>query len=521
MIQPITQNLNPPHMLRLVAYCRVSTNKDDQLNSLEAQRLFFAAYAKSINAVLVRIYADEGISGLSLKKRTEFLNMMSDAEQGLFDMVVVKDVSRFARNTVDLLQSVRRLKALGIETQFLTANMTSMGPSEFLLTMYGAIAQEESANTSKRVKFGKKINAEKGRVPNLVYGYDKTKGILFDIKINEHETDIMRQMFNWYTNYRYGDQKIAKILNQRGELTKRKGKWNSVGVAGVLKNPLCTGKIINGKQEVSDFLTGRREDKPEDEWFVTDRPDLRIIDPEIFEEAQRIRQERLADFKIDGKRESTAHLFSTVIKCKECGKSFRRRERKDYNTYIRWICSMCYGFGDDNCANKTKVSEPELIAVLNDYFRSLLKDKQKIKKHIATEFIKNYKANDENANREVELKSKIQKLDRQRTKYMDMYTDDLISREELNEKLAGSRDELKRLEYELQTASGNLSKGLSVDTLINNTFRDIESITNVENMSNAQIKKLIEKIEVSADGTVDIHLRLISSLGLNVAVITK
>lgn len=88
--------------------------------------------------------------------------MLADAEKGLFDMVVVKDISRFARNTVDLLQSVRKLKSLGIETQFLTANMTSMGNSEFVLTIFGALAQEESANTSKRIKFGKKMNAERG-----------------------------------------------------------------------------------------------------------------------------------------------------------------------------------------------------------------------------------------------------------------------------------------------------------------------------------------------------------------------
>lgn len=116
--------------------------------------------------------------------------MMSDAEHGLFDMVVVKDISRFARNTVDLLQNVRKLKSLGIETQFLTANMTSMGNSEFVLTIFGALAQEESANTSKRVKFGKKMNAEKGRVPNIVYGYDKTIGDYFNLEINESEAKV-------------------------------------------------------------------------------------------------------------------------------------------------------------------------------------------------------------------------------------------------------------------------------------------------------------------------------------------
>ena len=162
--------------MNIAAYCRVSTDKTDQLNSLEAQKEFFSEYTKRTGDTLVRLYADEGISGTKIKNRKEFLRMMSDAEHGLFDMVVVKDISRFARNTVDLLQNIRKLKALGIETQFLTANMTSMGNSEFVLTIFGALAQEESANTSKRVKFGKKMNAEKGRVPNIVYGYDKTIG---------------------------------------------------------------------------------------------------------------------------------------------------------------------------------------------------------------------------------------------------------------------------------------------------------------------------------------------------------
>ena len=113
---------------------------------------------------------------MQIKNRKEFLRMISDTDHGLFDMVVVKDLSYFVRNAVEFLQSVRKLKSLGIETQFLTANMTSMGNSEFVFNIFGALAQEESANTSKRVKFGKKMNAEKGRVPNIVYGYDKTIG---------------------------------------------------------------------------------------------------------------------------------------------------------------------------------------------------------------------------------------------------------------------------------------------------------------------------------------------------------
>ena len=179
----------------------------------------------------MRIYADEGISGTKIKKRAEFLRMMADAERGLFELVLVKDISRFARNTVDLLESVRKLKALGIETQFLTAYMTSMGNSEFVLTVFGALAQEESANTSKRVKFGKKMNAEKGRVPNLVYGYDKTKGDYFNLRINEAEAEVVRQIFRWYVDEGYGTNKIAAFLNERGLRTKRDSECNQTSVS--------------------------------------------------------------------------------------------------------------------------------------------------------------------------------------------------------------------------------------------------------------------------------------------------
>ena len=144
--------------MNIAAYCRVSTDKDDQLNSLEAQKKFFLEYTDRTGDNLVKLYADEGISGTKIKNRKEFMQMMSDAEHGMFEMVIVKDISRFARNTVDLLQNIRRLKSLGIETQFITSNMTSMGNSEFVLTIFGALAQEESANTSKRVKLRKKIN---------------------------------------------------------------------------------------------------------------------------------------------------------------------------------------------------------------------------------------------------------------------------------------------------------------------------------------------------------------------------
>ena len=505
--------------MNIAAYCRVSTDKADQLNSLEAQKDFFSEYTKRTGDTLVRLYADEGISGTKIKNRKEFLRMMADAEHGLFDMVVVKDISRFARNTVDLLQNVRKLKSLGIETQFLTANMTSMGNSEFVLTIFGALAQEESANTSKRVKFGKKINAEKGRVPNIVYGYDKTIGDYFNLTINHEEAQVIRQIYQWYTKEGYGAAKISNMLNEKGLKTKRNCKWSQNAICRILTNELYTGKIINGKQEVSDFLTGQRKEKDETEWFVVERPELRIIDDETFERAQEILHSRHDAFNISHERQSNKHLFSTLIKCKECGWSFRRTVRQYKNTYIRWVCSGHNGRGADSCPNAVTVDEDELMEALQEYFVTVLKQKKKVIQYVVREFQRVYKAKDENLEYEKELNSQLSKLQKTRQKYMDMYTDDLITREELNDKIGGMKKEIERLENELKMVSSHLTKGEQLEAVLNNTFQQIEDIADVRQMTNEQLKRIIQKIEVDKDGNVDIYLRLFGDLGLDETVL--
>ncbi|MDY2699234.1 MAG: recombinase family protein [Lachnospiraceae bacterium] len=505
--------------MNIAAYCRVSTDKEDQLNSLETQKEFFLEYTKRTGDNLIKLYADEGISGTKIKNRKEFQRMLADAEKGLFDMVVVKDISRFARNTVDLLQSVRKLKALGIETQFLTANMTSMGNSEFVLTIFGALAQEESANTSKRIKFGKKMNAEKGRVPNIVYGYDKTIGDYFNLSINEEEAKIIRQMYKWYTEEGFGGAKIANMLNERGIKTKRGNNWSQNSVCRILTNEIYTGKIINGKEEIADFLTGQRKEKDESEWLVTVRPELRIIDDETFDKAQDILKGRHDSFKLTHERQSNKYLFSTLIKCKDCGWSFRRTVRQYKNTYVRWVCSGHNGRGADSCPNAVTVDEEELIQVLQEYFQDVLSKKKKVIDHVIKEFQRVYKAKDENIEYEKELNAELNRLRKSREKYMDMYTDDLISRKELNEKIGGMRKEIEQLENELKMVSYHLTKGEQLEAILNSTFKQMEDITDVHEMTNTQLKRLIQKIEVDKDGNVDIYLRLIGDLGLDETVL--
>jgi recombinase len=505
--------------MNIAAYCRVSTDKEDQLNSLEAQKNFFQEYCAKTNDNLVRLYADEGISGTKTKNRKEFLRMMSDAEHGLFQMVVVKDISRFARNTVDLLQNIRKLKSMGIETQFLTANMTSMGNSEFVLTVFGALAQEESNNTSKRVKFGKKINAEKGRVPNIVFGYDKTIGDYFNLTINQEEADVVRQIFRWYTEDGYGAAKIAGMLNDRKILTKRNCRWTQNAVCRILTNEIYIGRVINGKQEVADFLTGRREEKNSQDWIVVDKPELRIIEPEIFDKVQFILSERSKAFKMTSERHSNQYLFSTLIKCKECGWSFRRTVRTYKNTYVRWVCSGHNMQGANSCSNTVTLDEDELINVLQEYLTNLLKDKKNVIRRVVNEFERVYKAKDDNINLEKELTAKLDKLKRSRQKYMDMYTDDLITREELNEKIGGSLKEIERLENELKMVSYHLTRGEQLEGILNNTFKALEDVSDLRNMTNAQLKRLLQKIEVDKEGNIDIYLRLFGDLGLDETVL--
>ena len=159
------------------------------------------------------------------------------------------------------------------------------------------------------MKFGKKLNAEKGRVPNIVYGYDKTIGDYFNLEINKEESKVVKQIYKWYTEEGYGAAKISNMLNEKGYRTKRNCKWSQNAICRILTNEIYTGKIINGKQEISDFLTGQRREKDETEWLVVERPELRIIEDEVFEKAQEILRGRNDAFNLNHERQSNHTIF--------------------------------------------------------------------------------------------------------------------------------------------------------------------------------------------------------------------
>lgn len=270
--------------MRMAAYCRVSTEKEEQLSSLENQREFFDQYAQKDGDTLVNIYADEGISGKSMSKRDAFMQLLKDSKTGAFDYVAVKDISRFARNTADFLHGIRTLRSNGVDVRFLSNNQTVIGESEFVLTVFAALAQEESSNLSKRVIFGKRQNAKKGRVPNIVYGYNKID--TYTLEINEQESYIVKLMFKWYIEGE-GTRRIAIKLNEIGIPTKKQAKWIPRTIRRILQNPIYTGRVVNNKSVTKDFLAGTRESIPEEYWYIHSRPELRIISDEDFELVQK------------------------------------------------------------------------------------------------------------------------------------------------------------------------------------------------------------------------------------------
>lgn len=480
--------------MRVAAYCRVSTDKGDQLNSLAAQKAFFEEFAQKNGHTLVRIYADEGISGTKIKNRKEFLRLLEDAKTEAFDLVAVKDISRFARNTVDLLQSTRALKARGIDTFFLTSSQTVLGNSEFVLTVFGALAQEESANTSKRVKFGKRLNAQKGRVPNLVYGYDKKNGDYFDMAVNPDEAAVVRRIFSLYTEEGYGAGRIASLLNAQGARTKRGCAFTQTAVSRILKNPLYTGRILNGKEEVADFLTGQRRALAPEEWLVTDRPHLRIVEDAVFLRAQQAAAGRRVQQLEQGRRQTSAHLLSALLTCAACGRAFRRLSRTYQNTYVRWVCGKRNSCGAESCENRTAVEEETLLRALLGHFLSLLEPVPKAAQRIRREFLRLQDGpgmDPEGQRRE------MQRLARSRERLLTLYENDLISLEELKPKLTQIQKALREADRHASPASRAEEPAAGFEPA---------ALLRPDYLTNALLREAVESITVAADGQVVVTL---------------
>lgn len=499
--------------MRIAAYCRVSTDKEEQLDSLENQKEFFSEYAEKHGHTLIRLYADEGISGTSLKKRNEFLRLIKDARLGLFESVVVKDISRFARNTVDFLQSIRELKALGVNIIFITANMQSLGESEFVLTIFGAMAQEESANLSKRVKFGKKINAQKGRVPQRIFGYDRIDN--FTLKINYHEAQVVREIYRLYLEEGLGCRTISLQLNREQRKTKYDCEWNPRAVRRVLTNSIYCGHYVNHKYEIADYLTGKQVRISPEEYFHHERPEWAIVSPEVFAQAQSQMNQRRTQYDsgepFKGARYSSKHLFSTLIKCEHCGRSFCRKHYTYVNTRVYWKCTTNDQYTAERCDNTVKLEEADLLSELRMYFASLIQDKEKFMAEILATMEKQLPTQqipDETHRVEQRQKELLVKKNR----YQEMYANDIISMEELKTQVTKITEELQSLNCELERWARSLEARKHADSFLKQYVQEIERFLHLETMTNMDLRKIIDHISVNKDGNVRIILKKLENM---------
>ena len=341
-----------PRKLRVAAYARVSTEQDEQQNSYEAQIDFYTRHIKSNpDWQFIDVFADRGITGTNTKNRDEFNKMIDLAMNGGIDLILTKSISRFARNTVDTLQTVRDLKAAGIEVWFEKENLHTFDPKcEMMLTIMSSLAQEESRSISENVRWGQQRSMRKGKV-HLAYsrflGYKK--GEDGRPEIIEEEAAIVRNIYDWYIS---GDtiNDIAAKLTDEGILTPAgKSKWSVSTVRSILSNEKYKGEALLQKTYTVDYLTKEvRKNTGEVPFIRVHNSHEPIIDPEVFDRVQ----EMLAQQTKRRSKVRTGHPFSGKLICADCGGTFGHkvwRLRSTGEHYDVWYCNHKYD-GDKPCA---------------------------------------------------------------------------------------------------------------------------------------------------------------------------
>ena len=316
-------------VVRTAAYARVSSDSQDQLNSFAAQIRYYTELLKnSTDAVFVDMYADEGISGTGTAKRTEFQRLMSDCRKGKIDRILVKSISRFARNTKDSLEAVRELKTLGISVYFEKENIdTSEISSEMMLAIYSQFAQEESMSISKNCRLGvhKRMVDGTYKTASTPFGYDYVNG---ELKINPTKAEIVKQIFAWYVSG-IGMNEIAARLNLQKV---RDEMWRHGTIRCILTNEKYIGDTLLQKHFSTDTLPFRSvRNRGEKEQYYVKGTHEPIIEKTIFDNAQRMLAER--DKPSGLSKEHSP--FSKKIVCGNCGTTFRRKPRKGC---VCWVC---------------------------------------------------------------------------------------------------------------------------------------------------------------------------------------
>ena len=501
-------------MLRVTAYCRVSSDDEDQLNSLENQEKYFRDYIESRpDWEYVPIYVDEGLSGTITKKRKNFNKMIADSKLGAFDLILTKEVSRFARNTVDTLQHTRDLKELGIGVIFIIDNIdTRDSDGELRLTIMAAMAQDESRRTSQRVKWGQERSMEKGVVfGQKMLGYSRNNGKL---EIIPSEAETIRLIFHKYLEEAKGLTTIAKELEQAGILTSYgKKRWDASGLQRLLKNEKYCGDLKQKKFITPNYLTHQTKRNKGEERFVFIKDNHpAIISRDVFDRTQ-AEIARRGLISSDGSKYTSRYAFSGKLQCGLCGANLINRSNKSSDgkrEYKRWRCSTSFKYGAGCTNEKGCPSKMVRNEILERIFLWALGDLVANRDEIIGECMKAVSGALDTEQVQTDYSDTIREIERLTTRInslIDLRLGGEISKDELQAKREPVDKQVAALEEKLRQIGKSIDMAMSSDALLSTIREEISSIACADVFEEDVVKAVLDKIVIHSKNRYDVYFR--------------
>lgn len=503
---------------RVAAYCRVSTDHEDQANSFESQQRYFRQYIeRNPDWELYEIFADEGISGTNTKKRSEFKRMIACAKEGDFDLIITKEISRFARNTLDSIYYTRDLKKHGVGVIFMNDNINTLdGDAELRLAIMSSIAQEESRKTSERVKWGQKRQMEQGVVfGRSMLGYDVKDG---KMTLNEDGAKIVRLIFHKFANENKGTHVIARELREAGITPMRVKEWSNTVILRAIRNEKYCGDLVQKKTFTPDFLSHEKKyNRGEEEFVIIKDHHEPIVSRELFEKANRILDEK--SLTQEGKaKHSNRYPFSGKIKCGCCGSSYvaRYKNRNNGTRYKSWRCYKSATQGSphtDKAGNPLGCSNPSIrnedaVHIMYLVTCSLQLEEKKITANLLS-VIQSVLSVNTNYSHIEKLKEQIQSVEDKRTQLIDLCISGAITKQEFITKREACDKEISELQ---DTISGIDQQHLLADqqkSVMKEITAAIHEIVSGVEYEDAFYSQILDKMVVQSKDTVDVYLNLL------------
>lgn len=503
---------------RVAAYCRVSTDHEDQANSFESQQRYFRQYiAHNPDWELFEIFADEGISGTNTKKRKEFNRMITCAKNGDFDLIITKEISRFARNTLDSIYYTRDLKKHGVGVIFMNDGINTLdGDAELRLAIMASIAQEESRKTSERVKWGQKRQMEQGVVfGRSMLGYDVKDG---KMTINEEGAKVVRLIFHKFVNEGKGTHVIARELREAGIKPMRVKEWHNTVILRVIRNEKYCGDLVQKKTYTPDFLSHEKKyNRGQEEFVIIQDHHEPIISKELFEEANRILDEKTLSPEVKAKH-SNRYPFSGKIKCGCCGAGYvsRYKKRKNGSQYKAWRCYEAARNGSphvDRSGNKVgcsglSIRNEDAVHIMCLVTQSLKFNRKAIANNLMT-VIRRIIAMDSTGTDVQKIKEKIQTVEEKRLKLLDIYMSGIISKEEFAAARLKCDEEIMELQSIIDSVEKQQTMVRQQEDLLSEIGKTINEIINGIEEEDVFYKHILDRMVVNDKNHIDVYLNLL------------